>query len=41
MLTRFTSLGLYKPFIKRQEVEVLALRRDEDIFLDVNMDYSG
>ncbi|KAI9287883.1 glucose-inhibited division protein A subfamily [Umbelopsis sp. AD052] len=33
--------GLYKPFIKRQEVEVLALRRDEDIFLDVNMDYSG
>ncbi|CAO3682732.1 unnamed protein product [Umbelopsis ramanniana] len=33
--------GLYKPFIKRQEVEVLALRRDEDILLDVNMDYSG
>ncbi|CAO3676585.1 unnamed protein product [Umbelopsis vinacea] len=33
--------GLYKPFIKRQEVEVLALRRDEDIFLDVNMDYSS
>jgi len=33
--------GLYKPFIKRQEVEVLALRRDEDILLDVNMDYSS
>ncbi|KAH8556045.1 glucose inhibited division protein A-domain-containing protein [Umbelopsis sp. PMI_123] len=33
--------GLYKPFIKRQEAEVLALRRDEDILLDVNMDYAG
>ncbi|KAM3582058.1 Mitochondrial Translation Optimization [Umbelopsis sp. WA50703] len=33
--------GLYKPFIKRQALEVAALRRDEDIFLDVNMDYSS
>lgn len=33
--------GLYKPFIKRQALEVAALRRDEDIFLDVNMDYNS
>lgn len=32
-------LGRYKPFLKRQELEVAALKRDEHLKLDVNLDY--
>ncbi|KAI8087038.1 glucose inhibited division protein A-domain-containing protein [Gilbertella persicaria] len=31
--------GRYKPFLKRQEQEVLALKRDEHLALDINLDY--
>ncbi|KAI7903941.1 glucose inhibited division protein A-domain-containing protein [Cokeromyces recurvatus] len=31
--------GRYKPFLKRQEVEVAALKRDEHLNLDINLDY--
>lgn len=31
--------GRYKPFLKRQELEVLALKRDEHLTLDINLDY--
>ncbi|KAI8066088.1 glucose inhibited division protein A-domain-containing protein [Thamnidium elegans] len=31
--------GRYKPFLKRQELEVAALKRDEHLKLDVNLDY--
>ncbi|KAI8143155.1 glucose inhibited division protein A-domain-containing protein [Fennellomyces sp. T-0311] len=32
--------GQYKPYLKRQEAEVAALKRDENLKLDVNLDYS-
>ncbi|KAI9483241.1 MAG: glucose inhibited division protein A-domain-containing protein [Benjaminiella poitrasii] len=31
--------GRYKPFLKRQEMEVAALKRDEHLKLDINLDY--
>lgn len=31
--------GRYKPFLKRQEMEVAALKRDEHLSLDINLDY--
>ncbi|EPB89815.1 tRNA uridine 5-carboxymethylaminomethyl modification enzyme GidA [Mucor circinelloides 1006PhL] len=31
--------GRYKPFLKRQELEVAALKRDEHLTLDINLDY--
>lgn len=31
--------GRYKPFLKRQELEVASLKRDEHLKLDVNLDY--
>lgn len=32
--------GRYKPFLKRQAAEVAALKRDEDLKLDINLDYN-
>ncbi|KAI8987113.1 glucose inhibited division protein A-domain-containing protein [Pilobolus umbonatus] len=32
--------GRYKPFLKRQEMEVQALKRDEHLLLDINLDYT-
>lgn len=32
-------IGRYKPFLKRQEMEVAALKRDEHLTLDINLDY--
>ena len=47
-LTNFTLeckinkiLGRYKPFLKRQEAEVAALKRDENLKLDINLEYSA
>ncbi|KAI8365851.1 glucose inhibited division protein A-domain-containing protein [Choanephora cucurbitarum] len=31
--------GRYKPFLKRQEIEVQSLKRDEHLALDINLDY--
>lgn len=31
--------GRYKPFLKRQEAEVQALKKDENLELDINLDY--
>ncbi|KAI8349409.1 glucose inhibited division protein A-domain-containing protein [Blakeslea trispora] len=31
--------GRYKPFLKRQEIEVESLKRDEHLGLDINLDY--
>lgn len=36
----FPRIGLYKPFLRRQEAEVEILRRDENIVLGDNIDYS-
>lgn len=36
----FTS-GRYKPYLKRQTAEVAALKRDENLKLDINLDYSS
>ncbi|ORY96022.1 glucose inhibited division protein A-domain-containing protein [Absidia repens] len=33
--------GRYKPFLKRQEAEVEALKRDENLELDINLDYKS
>ncbi|KAI9268882.1 glucose inhibited division protein A-domain-containing protein [Phascolomyces articulosus] len=38
---RLVIEGRYKPFLKRQEAEVAALKRDENLKLDVNLDYSA
>ncbi|KAI9280800.1 glucose inhibited division protein A-domain-containing protein [Sporodiniella umbellata] len=32
--------GRYKPFLKRQALEVEAMKRDENLQLDINLDYS-
>ncbi|CDS03937.1 hypothetical protein LRAMOSA06892 [Lichtheimia ramosa] len=33
--------GRYKPYLRRQAAEVAALKRDEDLKLDINLDYSS
>ncbi|CAO3595583.1 unnamed protein product [Absidia cylindrospora] len=33
--------GRYKPFLKRQEAEVESLKRDENLELDINLDYKS
>ncbi|KAI8391284.1 glucose inhibited division protein A-domain-containing protein [Radiomyces spectabilis] len=33
--------GRYKPFLKRQALEVAALKRDENLRLDINLDYAN
>lgn len=37
---RIVIEGRYKPFLKRQAAEVAALKRDEDLKLDINLDYN-
>ncbi|KAG2198385.1 hypothetical protein INT47_009790 [Mucor saturninus] len=39
LLDRIMIEGRYKPFLKRQELEVMALKRDEHLVLDINLDY--
>ncbi|KAI7855735.1 glucose inhibited division protein A-domain-containing protein [Circinella umbellata] len=38
---RLVIEGRYKPFLKRQEAEVAALKRDENLKLDINLEYSA
>ncbi|KAI8081425.1 glucose inhibited division protein A-domain-containing protein [Halteromyces radiatus] len=33
--------GRYKPFLKRQQAEVEALKRDENLLLDIDLDYNS
>lgn len=39
MKERLLIEGRYKPFLKRQAQEVAALKRDENLKLDINTDY--
>ncbi|KAI8875246.1 GIDA-domain-containing protein, partial [Backusella circina FSU 941] len=40
LLERIIIEGRYRPYLKRQAVEVAALKRDEHLKLDINLDYS-
>lgn len=40
-LANISASGRYKPYLRRQAAEVAALKRDEDLKLDINLDYSS
>ncbi|KAG0171933.1 Mitochondrial Translation Optimization [Apophysomyces sp. BC1021] len=41
LLERLSIEGRYKPFLKRQAIEVASLKRDENLKLNIDLDYSS